>query len=471
MRNRTLPENGGANRDEVLAEQVRGIFHVQSIGLLMSFLNSLVVTFVLREAVPHVRLMEWLAAIMLMIAVRAIILVHLRNIKIEPASARKWKRLAVAVLFFSGCIWGSSAFLIFPAEAMAYQVFLAFVLGGMAAGAAGTFSQLRLGYAAFSVPALVPIAIRFFLMPGEFHLAMGVMMVFFLAALWWAFIHSYRTNLDSLLLRFENRDVIENLTRAKSEMDELNQALSLEVEARRKAESELRVHQESLEAAVEERTTELKNIRDSLEAAVEQKEILLRELYHRTKNNMQVISSLISMQSASVSDERILQMFHDTGNRIRAMALVHEKLYQSTDLSSVNMKEYLGDLARALLESNVRGEGDIFLKLEADSFPLPIDVIMPCGLIVNELISNSLKYAFRGRGGEIGISFHHLGEGLMEIVYRDDGPGFQAGELKDIKTLGLKLVYNLATRQLGGDIRMVLLKGRGVEFRIRFKVP
>ncbi len=206
----------------------------------------------------------------------------------------------------------------------------------------------------------------------------------------------------------------------------------------------------------------------ALESSLREKETLLRELYHRTKNNMQVISSLISLQSSSISDGSILQMFDDTKNRIRAMALVHEKLYQSKDLSSVNIREYVRDLAGALIESYSKAQGKVALQLEADSITLPIDIIMPCGLIINELISNSLKYAFRADGSlEIRIQFRQTGDGLMEIVYGDSGPGLQSLDTKDIKTLGLKLVRNLATKQLGGKIELV--PGAGAEFRVRFK--
>ncbi len=206
-----------------------------------------------------------------------------------------------------------------------------------------------------------------------------------------------------------------------------------------------------------------------LERSLREKETLLRELYHRTKNNMQVITSLISLQSASLSDSRILQMFDDTKNRIRAMALVHEKLYQSKELSNVNMNDYIRDLANVLLEGSGGEAGNVALRLEADSVQLPIDAIMPCGLIINELVTNSLKYAFTGgRKGEIRISFRRTGPGLMELIYSDDGPGLPFAGLKDVKTLGLKLVHNLATKQLGGNIQ--LAPGGPAEFRITFKI-
>ena len=208
---------------------------------------------------------------------------------------------------------------------------------------------------------------------------------------------------------------------------------------------------------------------EALESSLLEKETLLRELYHRTKNNMQVISSLISLQSSSISDDRVLRMFDDTKNRIRAMSLVHEKLYQSKDLSSVNMKEYIRDLANALIEGHGRGDAIVLLKLDTVDISLPIDVLMPCGLIINELISNSLKYAFTGGGsGEIRISVRRIDDGLLEIVYGDNGPGLQFRDIKDIKTLGLKLVNNLATKQLGGELELV--PGKGAEFRLRLKI-
>ncbi len=461
-------DSSTAEPAEILAGQVGRMYDLLPVGLIMSFLNSVIVCFVLRDAVPRTNVIVWFTAMMLLIVSRLVILIGNGKIRITPESAALWARRILVGLFLSGLVWGSSAFFLFPSSSMAYQVFIAFVLGGMAAGAAATFSQLKGGYPAFGVPALVPLVVRFFLIPGEFHLAMGIMVALFLAGLWWVALQNYRTYLTTLLLRLENRNVIGNLKEEKQKVEELNRALYAEIEARQKAEVELRLHHERLEATVEERTEELKKYRDRLEQIIEQKEILLRELYHRTKNNMQVISSLIGLQSASVSDERVLQMFRDTENRIMAMALVHEKLYKSSDLSSVNMKEYMTDLARALLESNARGGGNISLKLEADNIPLPIDVIMPCGLIINELMSNSLKYAFAGgRSGEIRISFHRTGEDLMELVYGDDGPGFQFTDFKNIKTLGLKLVNNLATKQLGGEVRMAA--GGGAEFHIRFR--
>lgn len=149
------------------------------------------------------------------------------------------------------------------------------------------------------------------------------------------------------------------------------------------------------------------------------------------------------------------------------MALVHEKLYQSKDLSNVGMKDYLRDLTNALLKTFSRRAGNIALKLDVSDIPMPIDIIIPCGLIVNELVSNSLKYAFpEGGSGDIRISFHRSGD-QIEFTYSDTGTGLPSADLDSVKTLGLKLVKSLATKQLGGVLEV--LPGPGAGFRITFK--
>lgn len=203
-----------------------------------------------------------------------------------------------------------------------------------------------------------------------------------------------------------------------------------------------------------------------IEASLREKETLLRELYHRTKNNMQVISSLIGLQTVSITDERVMGLLRDIQNRIRAMSLIHEQLYKSRDLASLDIKDYIEVLANVLLLSYQKQAGKVGLAIDIDSIPLSIDLVMPCGLILNELISNSLKYAFPGdRNGKISISLHRAGSGV-EFVYSDDGIGLKEADIKAVDTLGLRLVKNLATKQLGGKVEV--RTGNGTEFHIAF---
>jgi two-component sensor histidine kinase len=137
---------------------------------------------------------------------------------------------------------------------------------------------------------------------------------------------------------------------------------------------------------------------------------------------MQVISNLIDLQAFAVNDEKTLKLFKETQNRIKTMALVHEKLYQSKDLSNLNLKDYIGDLANALLESYQLSGDRIFLKLDVDPISVSIDIATPCGLIINELMSNSLKHAFPGnRRGEVSLVLHQSEKGEIDMRFSDNG--------------------------------------------------
>lgn len=215
--------------------------------------------------------------------------------------------------------------------------------------------------------------------------------------------------------------------------------------------------------------TGLKKAEDQLRSAVRDKETLLRELYHRTKNNMQVIMSLISLQIAGVSNKEDALLLHDTQNRIMSMALVHEKLYGAKDLSNVDLRDYIEDLSGALFRSYRIDPDKITRCLEIDDMVLSIDTTIPIGLIMTELMTNTLKYAFPvNNRGEIKISAHLCGNGEIEIIYGDNGIGIPAGiDFRKTDSLGLKLVHNLVMNQLQG--RLSLKKDGGSTFIIVFK--
>lgn len=218
--------------------------------------------------------------------------------------------------------------------------------------------------------------------------------------------------------------------------------------------------------------TELRKSEERLLAALKEKETLLRELHHRTKNNMQVIMGLISLQMASVSDKQSVNLLNDIQNRIMSMALVHEKLFRSGDLSRVNLEDYIRDLAGAILSGYQLDENEIGRIIEIDDMESSIDTIIPIGLIINELITNTVKYAFPGRGKrEIRISAHFCGKDEIEITYGDNGIGFPPDfDIKETDSLGLKIVYNLVKIQLRGDLTLKR-SAKGCTFVIGFKEP
>ena len=207
------------------------------------------------------------------------------------------------------------------------------------------------------------------------------------------------------------------------------------------------------------------DLRDHLKAEeAHKKEVLLKEIHHRVKNNMQIISSLLSLQSQYITDERYSQMLKESQHRIQSMALIHEKLYRSKDLTTVDSREYFTDLAQSLVRS-YSGQ-HVTLTLEIDRIPLGIDTAIPCGLIINELVTNSLKHAFPDRDGEVRVRFSARDDNL-ELVVADNGVGIPDNvDFRNTKTLGLRLATILAEDQLEGDIALV--RNEGTEFCIIF---
>ena len=213
--------------------------------------------------------------------------------------------------------------------------------------------------------------------------------------------------------------------------------------------------------------TDRKRAENQIRASLEEKEVLLKEIHHRVKNNLQVISSLLKLQAGYIKDDRILEVFKESQNRVRAMALIHEKLYQSEDLAKSNFAEYIHSLATDLFRSYSVHSRMVKLNLNVKDVRLIIDTAIPCGLIINELISNSLKYAFSaGQTGEINIHFFSETEDCYTLIVQDNGSGFPIDlDFRNTKSLGLQLVCSL-TKQLHGTID--LERDRGVAFKITF---
>ena len=214
--------------------------------------------------------------------------------------------------------------------------------------------------------------------------------------------------------------------------------------------------------------SERKQAEDRIKASLAEKEVLLKEINHRVKNNLQIISSLLHLQSRDIHDEQALRSFQVSQDRIRAMALVHEKLYLSEDLARIDFGEYIESLASDLRSSYGLGSQHVKLKIDVDNILLGVDTAIPCGVIVNELVANSLKHAFPGdRSGEIAISFREV-DGHYSMIFKDDGVGLPEGlDISHPSSLGLTIV-NAVTGQLGGTI--ALSRNGGSEISITFPV-
>ncbi len=201
--------------------------------------------------------------------------------------------------------------------------------------------------------------------------------------------------------------------------------------------------------------TDRKRAEDRIKASLREKEVLLQEIHHRVKNNLQIISSLINLQSRYIKDKESLEMFKESRDRILSMALVHEKLYQSEDLARIDFADYIKSITRHLFHTYSVDTNTVRLNINCADVLLSIDKAIPCGLITNELVSNSLKHAFPdNRRGEVSINLHTDKDNRLTLIVSDTGIGLPEDmDITNIKTLGLRLVSEL-TRQLKGDLEI-----------------
>ena len=243
--------------------------------------------------------------------------------------------------------------------------------------------------------------------------------------------------------------------------------------------AELRQMNVHLDALVDQRTEELlhanatltqeiaerRKAEDALRALLEEKVVLLREIHHRVKNNLQVISSLLSLQQQAAEHPVTKELLRETRGRVQSMARIHEKLYQARNVAEVDFGEYVRALMRELLQSY--GVRHVRVDVVADDVRLHVDTAIPCGLIINELVTNALKHGFKGRReGTIKVELASQQSGMLNLRVADDGVGFADGvDYRTARTMGMVVVRSLVA-QLNGTIE--LRTNPGTEFMIQF---
>ncbi|MEL7669512.1 CHASE4 domain-containing protein [Methanobacterium sp.] len=216
--------------------------------------------------------------------------------------------------------------------------------------------------------------------------------------------------------------------------------------------------------------TERKKSEDKIRASLKEKEVLLREIHHRVKNNLQIISTLLQLQSDEITDQKTLENYRESENRIQSIALIHEKMYQSRDISNIDFTSYIKSLINDLMYSYDSDSRNIKSVIDTGNFLFSIETVQPLGLIVNEIISNSLKYAFKNRDeGTVLVKLEKMDSNKFKLIVSDDGVGFPENiDFRNTSSLGLQLVNELV-KQLEGDIELNI--GDGTEFVIVFKEP
>jgi len=217
--------------------------------------------------------------------------------------------------------------------------------------------------------------------------------------------------------------------------------------------------------------TEHKLLEEQIKASLREKDALLKEIHHRVKNNLQLISSLLDLQAGSIEDQNVRDRLRESRNRVRSMALIHERLYQVPNLAQINFAEYIHDLVTHLIRAYARPEREITARVVATAGEpvLSVEIAVPCGLIVNELVTNAMKHAFATRrAGEIAIVLE-AADGQWTLRVRDNGIGFPTTvDFRHTPSLGLTIVMTLV-KQLKGSIE--LRAQAGTEFVIAFPNP
>ncbi len=243
-------------------------------------------------------------------------------------------------------------------------------------------------------------------------------------------------------------------------MDHLNKTpaeLLTELDALKKKIDELEYNQTVLEK--------------SLENTIREKELILKEIHHRVKNNFQIVMSLLNLQENRISDPETLSLFHDSENRIRAMALIHEKLYQSRDLERIEFDDYTNTLVTEIQRMHDNSGKSIRLLFSMQKIFLEMEQAIPCGLIINEIITNALKYAFTGMDSnmEISISMNILPGNMVHLEIHDNGKGLPVRVNTEVpESLGMQLISLLGKNQLRGTINVISAPGKGTGYSITF---
>jgi two-component sensor histidine kinase len=402
----------------IYAEGVRVLYQKAIFAVPTNLLNLGILIAVLWSTFAHSLLVTWGVATALVTFARWALVIAYRRRARPPEQARWWANAFVVGALLSGIVWGLIALLFAEPDIITYRVFEIFILGGLCAGSTASASSSMPAFVAFNVPALMPATLAMLLSSEPVHVAMGATLALFGVAM---------------------------ATLARTGGASFQESVRLRFEANA--------------------------LRSEREASLKQKEILLKEVHHRVKNNLQMISSLFNLQAEFITDPAVLEIFRESQARVRAIAAVHQRLYQSTDLSMVDVSGYLHALVVDLRKTFTDRDLVLDVAIDVEPIGIGIDLAIPCGLAINELVTNAIKHAFRGRkrGAIKIVGKKH--DGILSLAVADDGIGLpQAIDLGNAQTLGLQLVYMLI-KQMKGDVVLHREGGTRFELLLRFEQP
>lgn len=324
-RNNNIQSNG---EQQLHAEQVKQLYVLTPVALIATLLNSAIVTFIQWKVISHSVLIIWFSVLVVITLSRYALVCKYRRIPVSPAQAHRWEAWFIVGVALSGVVWGAAGIFLFPENSIVHQVFLVFVLGGMAIGAAAAYSALKKAFLFYSIPSFVPIVVRFFASGDEIHVGMGAMVLLFMLLTGIISQHIHSINTTSLRLRFENKSLISNLSNAKERSESLNEKLKFEIVERQEAEKDLKRHQENLEFMVEERTAELTVANQKLQLEIaerKQTEEALQKSESRLRTLVENIPEKIIMK-----DKNLVYMLSND-NYARGMGIQSEEIMGKTD--------------------------------------------------------------------------------------------------------------------------------------------
>ncbi len=359
------PEKIGAahHREQLLADRIRKLYDNAILGALASLINGCILFFVLQGQSYAPNLVAWVVAVFVVFAVRVAITVAYRMAASPSLNAAKWKFHFLFSLFFSGLLWGAPAIFLFPSASIGHQVFIAFVTGGMVAGAVGSFTSIIWAFYIFSVPAFLPVIVRFFTIESEIHIAMGFMSLLFFLIMSITAHRTHKDYLRLLALRYENRDLVEGLQQ--------------EIVHRKRAEHDLLLKNQQIENIVERRTTELKKAVEQLSGEViarekveEQLKALNDELERRvetrTRQLQETQAQYLHAEKLSAIGKLSASIAHEFNNPLQGVTAILKSLRKTVTLEeedrellelAMSESERMKNLIRSLQDFNRPSSG------------------------------------------------------------------------------------------------------------------
>jgi signal transduction histidine kinase len=484
-------------KEQIVADQVRQMYKLAPLGMIATVVNALLVFLVMKD-VLHRFLILWLVAILVVTLLRGSLGSQYAKRQPEAAEARLWANRFLIGLLASGTAWGTIGLFPFDGISMAHQVFLAFVLGGMAAGASSTFASVKRGFLAFAVPALLPLALHFIMIQETFHYLMAAMTVLFGFLLWRISFHNYSVNRNSLLLRYENREMIETLKQAKERVEGLNSQLMEEIAARLEAEAGLRANQEQLEKLVAVRTADLLSSNEQLKTEIEERKQYEQALL-QTGERL-AVAQRQSEAASRAKTEFLANMSHEMRTPL-AGALGMIKLVLDMDIGAEERQ--LLEMAKRSSDSLLRIIADVldFSRLEAGAMmfehkPFSLREVVRSALevvslvakekalqlswnvdaevceqltgdegrlrqVLVNLLGNAVKFTERG-GIEVDVSnldpHDSQGERFIHFSVRDTGVGIDADQMEWIFDRFTQVDSSLTRRHGGTGLGLALTR-------------